>query len=72
MHVHTDRSSLGIEFHPIYRKTKTEMFIRELGRMESLVAEFSDELWHALADHATVHGREDVRFTFRNGMEIKA
>ena len=54
-----------------YRRTRTELFIRELGRMESLVTEFSDELWHALADHATVYGKEDVRFMFRNGMEIK-
>jgi site-specific DNA recombinase len=55
-----------------YRRTKTELFIRELGRMECLVTEFSGELWHALADHATVYGKEDVRFTFRNGLEVKA
>jgi len=23
-------------------------------------------------DHATVYGRDDIRFTFKNGMEIKA
>ena len=54
-----------------YRKTKTQLFIRELENMDGLVTEFSDELWHALAEHVEVHGKEDVRFTFRNGMGVK-
>ena len=54
-----------------YRRTKTELFIRELKKMEGLVTEFSDGLWYSLVDHATVHGKKDVRFMFRNGMEIK-
>jgi len=54
-----------------YRKTKTELFIKELEKMEGLVTEFSDGLWYSLIDHATVHGKKDVRFMFKNGMEIK-
>ena len=53
-----------------YRRTKTELFIKELEKMEGLVTEFSDGLWHSLADYATVHGRKDVRFMFKNGVEI--
>jgi hypothetical protein len=36
------------------------------------VTGFSDELWHSLADHAEVHGKDAVRFTFKNGMGIEA
>jgi site-specific DNA recombinase len=54
-----------------YRKTKTELFLKTLGKQEELVTEFSEKLWYALADHAVVYGKEDVRFIFKNGMEIK-
>jgi len=40
--------------------------------MEGSVTEFSDGLWYSLVDHATVHGKKDVRFMFKNGMEIKS
>ena len=53
-----------------YRKTKTELFIRELEKIDGLVTEFTDELWYSLVDHTTVHGKDDVRFMFRNGVEI--
>jgi hypothetical protein len=53
-----------------YRKTKTELFIKELEKLDGLVTEFTDELWYSLVDHATVHGKEDVRVMFRNGVEI--
>jgi hypothetical protein len=43
-----------------------------LEKIDGLVTEFSDELWYSLVDHATVNGKEDVRFMFRNGVEIKA
>ncbi|MFA5545796.1 MAG: recombinase family protein [Sphaerochaetaceae bacterium] len=54
-----------------YRKTKTELFLKDLRKQEGLVTEFSDHLWHSLADHVEVHGKDEVRFTFKNGMEIK-
>lgn len=54
-----------------YRKTKTELFLKTLGKQEGLVAEFSESLWFTLAVHAVVYGKEDVRFIFKNGEEIK-
>ena len=30
------------------------------------------EMMQNLVDYVTVYGRDDVRFTFKNGMEIKA
>ena len=43
-----------------------------LERMPDAVDSFDEGAWYALVDHATVYGRDDVRFTFKNGMEIKA
>jgi hypothetical protein len=54
-----------------YRKTKAELFLNSLWKQEEVVAEFSEHLWHSLADHAEVQGKDDIRFTFKNGMEIK-
>jgi hypothetical protein len=54
-----------------YRKTKTELFLKGLKNQECLVTEFSEHLWHSLADHAEVQGKDDIRFIFKNGMEIK-
>jgi len=28
-------------------------------------------LWYFLADHAVIYSKEDVRFIFKNGMEIQ-
>ena len=46
--------------------------ILEMGAMPDAVDSFDEGAWYALVDHATVYGRDDVRFTFKNGMEIKA
>lgn len=54
-----------------YRKTKTELFLKGLKNQEGLVTEFSDHLWHSLTDHAEVYGKDDIRFTFKNGVVIK-
>jgi hypothetical protein len=53
-----------------YRKTKMELFLRDLWKQEDIVSGFTDHLWHSLADHVEIHGKSDVRFTFKNGLEI--
>lgn len=53
-----------------YSKTRTELFIKELEKLDGLVTGFSDELWYSLVDYATVHSKEDVRFMFKNGREV--
>jgi DNA invertase Pin-like site-specific DNA recombinase len=55
-----------------YRKNKTELFLKTLKKQEGLVTEFSEKLWNSLAGHAVIYSKEDVRFTFRNGVEIQA
>ncbi len=54
------------------RKTKTDMFLGTLNKQESMVTDFSIELWYALVDYITVYSKDDVRFTFKNGVEIKS
>ncbi len=55
-----------------YRKIRTDMFLETLKQQESLIPEFSTELWYSLVDHATVYSKEDIRVIFKNGVEIKA
>ena len=49
-----------------------EAFITELAKQDGLVAEFDERLWFSLVDFATVYSEDDVRFTFKNGIEIQA
>jgi regulator of replication initiation timing len=49
-----------------------ESFIADLRSQESLITEFDERLWCSLLDFATVYTADDVRFTFKNGTEIKA
>ena len=41
-------------------------------RQEGVVTEFDPVLWHTMVDVVTVYSREDVRFRFKDGTEIKA
>ena len=54
------------------RKIKTELFLKALRKQERLATEFTENLWHSLADHVVFHSKEDVHFIFKNGMEIQA
>ena len=51
-------------------KAATQQFITTLTSLEKPLVEFSPELWGMLLDHATVYADDDIRFTFRNGVEI--
>lgn len=33
---------------------------------------FNEDDWYSLVDYATVYGKDDIWFTFKNGMEVKA
>ena len=52
-------------------KAAAQQFISTLRSMDNPIAEFNPELWGTLLDHATVYSEDDIRFTFRNGAEIK-
>ena len=54
------------------QRLKMEAFIKDLKAMPDGVTEFDENLWCALCEYMTVYSKEDIRVTFRNGMEIKA
>ena len=54
------------------RGQKIAEFLKGLKKQEGLIAEFDESLWHNLVDYATVYSYKDVRFTFKDGTEIKA
>ena len=47
-------------------------FIAALAKQDDLVAEFDERLWFTLVDFATVYSENDVRFTFKKGLELQA
>jgi len=46
-------------------------FLNSLSKQEELITEFDVELWCSLVDYGTVYDKDDVRFTFKDGTEIK-
>ena len=53
------------------RRATIEDFLATL-KDANLVDTFDTALWCGLVDFVTVHSKDDVRFTFKNGQEIKA
>lgn len=53
------------------RRATIEAFLAALEKA-NLVDRFDTALWCGLVDYATVYGKDDVRFTFKNGQEIRA
>ncbi len=64
-------SSLAITERQAKRE-RTGRFISRLEKLDSPLTAFYEDDWYSLVDYATVYSREDIRFTFKNGMEIKA
>ena len=54
------------------RRESSRQFIETLRQQEGLVEEFDDNLWGSLIDFITVYSERDIRFSFRDGTEIKA
>lgn len=52
------------------RKHQIETYLQELRDREPLT-EFRETDWLAMVDYTTVHSRDDIRVTFKDGMEIK-
>jgi hypothetical protein len=54
------------------RLSTINAFLVALKKQEALISEFDERLWCSLVDYATVYDKDDVRFTFKDGTEIKA
>ena len=48
-----------------------ENFMEVLRRLPEQVDYFDEAAWYAMVDFVTVCGKDDVRFTFKNGMVVK-
>ena len=48
---------------------RMHLFLEQLERTEH-ISDFDEMLWLSMIDYVTVYGKEDIRFTFKNGMEI--
>lgn len=56
------------------KKAQRELFkgfIRALKKQGALVEEFDEELWSSLVQEVVVNTKDDIRFIFKNGFEIK-
>lgn len=53
------------------KRSTLQSFISTLKSRKEMVTEFDPTLWGVLLDHATIYTKEDVRFTFRDGTEIR-
>lgn len=65
------KQSLEIVTEQIKRKMASlktiEAFLLDLQNQKELLTGFDPLLWHSLVDFVTVYGKDDVRFTFKNG-----
>lgn len=62
---------LGISKKHLTR-LRVQQFMECLKKQKDLVTEFDVKQFHSLVDFITVYSKDDIRVTFRNGMEIKA
>ena len=54
------------------RRSDIDRFIGDLMRQPAIITTFDPILWSTMVERVTVHGKNDIRFTFRNGTEITA
>ncbi len=53
------------------QREKIEMFLADLGGRDGPLTAFDGDAWYSLVDYVTVYSKDDIRFTFKNGMEIR-
>ena len=54
------------------QRASIEDFLKAFAAMPDELTEFTLESWHWLVDYGTVYSADDIRFTFKNGQEVKA
>lgn len=53
------------------KKEQIGKFLATLEQQNYIITEFDKNLWYSLLDFVTVFNKEDIRFTFKDGTEIK-
>ena len=54
------------------QRANYEAFLKSFEKLPDQLPEFTLETWHGLVDYTTVYAEDDIRFTFKNGQEVKA
>lgn len=54
------------------QRAEYESFLKTFKQLPDSLEEFSIDSWNSLVEYATVYSADDIRFTFKNGQEIKA
>ena len=54
------------------QRANYEAFLKAFERLPDQLPEFTLKTWHGLVDYVTVYAEDDIRFTFKNGQEVKA
>jgi len=54
------------------KREKIRRFISSLENRDGPPTKFNEDDWYSLVEYATVYGKDDIRFTFKNAMEVKA
>lgn len=52
------------------RKAAVEDFLKAFEKTPDSLTEFTADAFSSLVDHLTIHSKDDIRVTFRNGQEI--
>ncbi|MFR2882316.1 MAG: hypothetical protein ACLTC8_15950 [Lachnospiraceae bacterium] len=54
------------------QRAEYESFLKTFKQLQDSLEEFSIDSWNSLVEYATIYSADDIRFTFKNGQEIKA
>lgn len=54
------------------QRAEYEIFLKTFKQLPDSLEEFNIDSWNSLVEYATVYSADDIRFTFKNGQEIKA
>lgn len=54
------------------QRTEYESFLKTFQQLQDSLEEFSIDSCNSLVEYATIYSADDIRFTFKNGQEIKA
>ena len=54
------------------QRAEYESFLKTFKQLQDSLEEFSIDSWNSLVEYTTIYSADDIRFTFKNGQEIKA
>ncbi|MBR5422645.1 MAG: hypothetical protein IK108_01420 [Clostridia bacterium] len=61
------------EIHDKHSRRKSiEHYLEILQERKDAVTEYDIFLWHGMVQFVTVYGKDDIRFTMKDGTEIRA